>query len=209
MYEKTDKVIGILSRHAQKKFSDFQNRLSVVPADELNVLRSAKTLFKTLAKKSILWYNILAKYYYDFFGGKPSFWKDDTVTDYLEEFSDPVTKYVYKNEVERKSERLAEAISADPQTAEQEIRKARRLWLLQTDRYAVAVSDLAQIEAYKSRGVKYVRWITNLDGRECRECFDRHGVIYPITAVPAKPHYGCRCTLKEATAADYDRQKAH
>ena len=205
MYEKTDKVIGVLSRNAQRRFSAFENQL---PVDELNVLRSAKTLFKTLAKKSVLWYNILAEYYYDFFGGKPSFWKDDTVTDYLEEFSDPVTKYVYKNEVERKAERLAEAIEADRANAAREIRKARRLWLLQTDRYAVAISDLAQVEAYKSRGVKYVRWLTNLDGRECRECHDRNGVVYQITAIPPKPHYGCRCTLKEATEAEYGKHKA-
>lgn len=204
MYEKTDKVIAVMYRDAQKRFSDYQNTL---PIDEINILKSAKMLLKSLEKKAILWYNILAKYYYDFFDGRPSFWKDDTVTDYLEEVSDPVTKYVYSNEVERKAERLAEAISADRKNAEKEIRKARRLWMLQTDRYAVAVSDLAQIEAYKSRGVKYVRWITNLDGKECMECHNRNGVVYPINAVPAKPHYGCRCTLKEATASDYDRKK--
>lgn len=204
MYEKTDKVIAVLYRDAQKRFSEYQN---VLPVDEINILKSAKILFKRLEKKSRKWYNILAKYYYDFFGGKPSFWRDDIVTDYLEEFSDPVTKYIYANEVERKAERMAEAIDADRKSAEKEIRKARRLWMLQTDRYAVAVSDLAQIEAYKSRGVKYVRWVTNLDGRECRECHDRNGVVYPINAMPAKPHYGCRCTLKEATAAEYDRKK--
>ena len=203
MYRKTDKVIALLNKDAQRRFSSFGNTL---PIDEINILKSAKKLYKGLEKKAILWYNILGRFYYDEYDGDPKFWTDDIVTDYLEE-ADPVTKYVYKNEVERKRDRMVEAIIADRKSADKEIRKSRRLWMLQTDRYAVAVSDVGQLSAYKSRGIKYVRWKTNIDGRECDICYGRNGKIYPINSLPAKPHYGCRCTVTAASKEDYDRQK--
>lgn len=203
MYEKTDEVIALLNKDAQRQFSRFQNAL---PVDELNVLNGAKKLFKRLEKKAVLWYNIIGRFYYDHFDGDPKFWTDDIVTDYLEE-TDPVTKYVYRNEIKRKRDRMAEAILADRKNAAAEIRKARRLWMLQTDRYAVAISDIGQIKAYRSRGVKYVRWKTNIDGRECETCYKRNGKIYAIDRIPPKPHYGCRCSLTAASREDYDRQK--
>lgn len=111
--------------------------------------------------------------------------------DFLEEY-DPVTKYVYKNEVERKRDRLAEAVNAS--TAKMtEFNRALGYWMQMTAQYADSVSDAATIKAFKDSGVKKVRWNAQKDGKVCIECLKRDGKIYPIDSIPKKPHWGCRC----------------
>lgn len=65
--------------------------------------------------------------------------------------------------------------------------------------FAIEVSDAATLEAYEDAGVKYIVWNTMMDGRECGTCEDRNGKVYPIHAIPPKPHPGCRSWY---TAAD-------
>lgn len=198
MYEYTDGVIALLHRKSRRAFSDFA---AVLPVDELNLLNGAKKLYKRLAKLSVLWYNDIAEYYFAFFGGKASFWRDDFVTDLLEE-TDPVAKYRFLSEARRKADRLAESLLSPAADRQKELQQAKRLWLLQTAHFADAVSDAAQLAAYKSRGVQYVQWITKLDGKECKVCRSRHGKVYPIDRLPPKPHYNCRCTVKEVRSGN-------
>lgn len=204
MYEFTDAATELLRRRALRSFDRFA---SVIPADEINVLNGVKNLYKKIAKDAKRCYNEIVEHYYFLFDGKAGFFCDDLVTDYLEEGYDPVAKYVFARETERKAARLAEGLIADPNCAEAEIRKAKYLWGLQATHFAIRLSDLAQIRAYESRGISYVRWVTNVDGKECRTCRDRHGKIYPLQALPAKPHYNCRCTIRPAKKEQYDRQK--
>ena len=203
MYEYTDAAIELMNLQFLKEFDRFA---AILPADELNILNSAKKLYKKIARAAKLCYNAIEENYYAYFGGKAGFFEDDAVTELLECY-EPVAKYVFLHETERKRARLAESLISSPETARQELKRARRLWCLQADHFAVALTDLVQKRAYKSRGIAFVRWVSGADARVCDICKKRHGKIYPLDAVPPKPHYNCRCTLRPATEEQYERQK--
>lgn len=119
---------------------------------------------------------------------------------FLKEYN-PVTKYVYEHEVERKQARFFEAVVADKEAddrheLEKDYKTARNLWKKQAKQYFVDVEDASTRQAYKDAGVERVMWITEEDDRVCGECAARHGLIFPIDRVPDKPHYNCRCRLK-------------
>ena len=130
----------------------------------------------------------------------------------LEEY-DAVTKYQFFPEAERKKQRLIEAILASKQSTEipkakarktkaavasatKEIEKALRYWELQVSEYAVKATDRAVLQGYKDAGIKYVRWMAQEDEKVCVTCHRYDGQIFEISAVPAKPHYNCRCWLE-------------
>ena len=51
-------------------------------------------------------------------------------------------------------------------------------------------------DEYRKEGVTEVEWLTVLDDRECEECNDLNGEIFPIDDHPDCPlHVNCRCTL--------------
>ena len=104
----------------------------------------------------------------------------------------PVTKYVYEHEVDRKRARLTEAIIAVG-VKQQEFITAFNLFWKQTAQYGIDVTDASTLKAYKDMGVKKVRWKTEEDNRVCKTCKDRNNKIYPISKLPSKPHYNCRC----------------
>lgn len=107
----------------------------------------------------------------------------------------PVTGYSYKNEIPRKKERCEESVNAAQGTSKKksELDKALRFWSQMTGQYTDAVSDMANVEALKDAGVKYVRWTTQQDEKVCKTCDDRDGKIYRIDRIPDKPHWRCRC----------------
>lgn len=112
-----------------------------------------------------------------------------------------VTGYLYDKEAERKRLRLNEQILTarefnDRQMFDKSLKRTANLWWTQTQQYGVDVVDAATVQAYEDLGVERVRWITNIDGRECSVCRERNRVIYDIKKVPAKPHYNCRCFLE-------------
>jgi hypothetical protein len=112
-----------------------------------------------------------------------------------------VTGYLYDKEAERKRLRLNEQILTarefnDRQMFDKSLKRTANLWWTQTQQYGVDVVDAATVQAYEDLGVERVRWITNIDGRECKVCRERNRVIYDIKKVPAKPHYNCRCMLE-------------
>ena len=114
---------------------------------------------------------------------------------------DPVTKYVYAHEVERKRDRLFEALMADRHAESrigiiQDYKTARSTWRRQSSQYMITVEDAAVVEGYKKAGVEKVMWIAERDNRTCETCLKRDGLVFPVDRVPDKPHYGCRCTLK-------------
>lgn len=113
----------------------------------------------------------------------------------------PVTKYVYTHEIDRRMARFVEALMATPNPSERAVVIDREMKsTAKMFRQAVIdVSDLAHIESMKAAGVKYVEWFTVKDERRCLECAKLHGKIFPITAVPPKPHFNCRCMLIPTT----------
>jgi SPP1 gp7 family putative phage head morphogenesis protein len=108
----------------------------------------------------------------------------------------PVTKYVYRNEMERKRSRFAEGVIASDNPNE-EVALAQRLMIATNKQFAEDATFEAAVLAYKDDGVEKVRWVTAVDDRRCKECKSRHGKIYPIDNIPPKPHRYCRCYIEE------------
>ena len=106
----------------------------------------------------------------------------------------PVTEYIYENEVHRKRERFAESMVSSANKLAM-IKRGMTLWLNQTEQYLVIIEDAAVLEAYKTLSVKRVRWVTQKDERTCATCGPMHNKTYNINSVPPKPHRNCRCYL--------------
>lgn len=71
----------------------------------------------------------------------------------------PVTEFIYQNEVARKRERFAESLIASANKLAM-ICRAVGLCLYQTEQYLALVEDVSVLEAYKTLGVKQVHWAT-------------------------------------------------
>ena len=108
----------------------------------------------------------------------------------------PVTKYVFKNEIDRKRARFAESMLASSTPAE-EIALAKRLLAATNAQFMDDVTFDTLIQAYRDNGAEMVRWVTAVDDRRCKQCAARHGKKYPIDKIPAKPHIHCRCYVEE------------
>ena len=124
---------------------------------------------------------------------------EQMMQDFLTSYN-PVTKYVYEQEVERKRARFFESIAADASVKdrrawEEDFRRAEHLWDQQTGQNMIDLEDYVRKEAYKRAGVERVKWITQDDDRVCTECDSLDGKVFPIDKVPPKPHPRCRCYI--------------
>lgn len=124
--------------------------------------------------------------------------------DVIQSEYNPVTKYVYVTEAERKRARFFESLVADAESKqrremENDYRVAENAWIRQTRQAMIDIEDRAAIAAYKDAGVRKVRWISQHDDKVCKECGRLDGLIFPIDAIPDKPHYNCRCTIEPVT----------
>lgn len=160
--------------------------------DELNVINIVKDLYSGLEKDNENAFLELAALAYreaSPHGMKlPNRkWMNELMKDY-----DPVTFFIYMNEVERKRDRAAEAINAAKDKG-YEFKKALSYWHRQTAQYADIITDQARLKAFKDAGVKRVRWNTQKDDKVCRDCDPLDGKIFDIDKAPAKQHWNCRC----------------
>ena len=108
----------------------------------------------------------------------------------------PVTKYVFKNEIDRKRARFAESMMASTTPAE-EIARAKRLLAATNAQFMDDVTFDTLIQAYRDNDTEQVQWVTAVDDRRCKQCAALHGKIFPIDQVPSKPHIHCRCWVRE------------
>lgn len=193
-YSKTDKVITYLNKQYIKLFR------RVTSFDELNVIGVSHEIYEEAVKVTEQEATRLVKSVYD----------DNREQKKKEEESgfdalafvlalmlayNPVTKYVYRNEIDRKRARFAEGvISSD--TPREEVELAKRLLIAMNKQFADDATFEAVVQAYKDDGVKEVRWITAADDRRCAECKSRHHKIYPVNKIPPKPHLHCRCYVE-------------
>lgn len=164
--------------------------------DELNVIRASKEMYEKLEETNEKAFLKLARDRFKDITGKEA--PEKATAAWLLLFLmgyNPVTEFVYKNEVERKRDRFAETMVASPNKL-LAIKRAMSLWLRQTEQFLVLVEDEAVLRGYKQMGVKRVRWFTQIDERRCPDCAARHGKIYPINNVPPKPHRNCRCYIE-------------
>lgn len=191
MYEHTDKIIKYLNKRFIRIFNKAKNLTSF---DELNVIKYSREMYDELEQITEKAFLLLARKVYREYS-------ESQVTDIvpawllgvLKEYN-PVTKYVYLHEVDRKRSRFAESLIASD-TKAKEVDTALRYWSAMVTQYAIEVTDAAVKQAYIDDGVKKVKWITMEDERRCSECEKRDGKVYDITKVPPKPHIGCRCYL--------------
>lgn len=189
MYEYTDKII----RYLNKRFIALFNRLKTLSSfDEINALQAVQSVYDEADKLTKQRFLTLAKYVYETNVSKDRSSINEAWILLLLDAYDPVTKYVYTHEIDRKRARLFESLVAST-TKSKEIDTALRYWSAMVRQYAIAATDAAVLQAYQDDGVQKVRWITTPDDRRCVECAKRDGKIYDIDNIPPKPHIGCRC----------------
>jgi SPP1 gp7 family putative phage head morphogenesis protein len=208
MYRLADKLLEQLKKLIRREF----NRFSIFGFDELNTPRVTKEtveLFNRLMEENRKRYLqvarqacidakalVLAAGYRD---------KDVPIPDerWLGAFLGAynfVSGYLYEPEAERKRLRLSEQIltAKEYQSRTQyndSLRRTANLWWTQTLHYMLDAVDESTLDTYEFMGVEKVEWHTNIDGRECKTCRDRNGMIYDIDKVPPKAHRNCRCRL--------------
>ena len=194
-YSKTDKTIKWLNGQITKLFR------RVLPSDELNVIEVSHEIYDEayiIAEQEAA---RLAKAVYGTYRRnatkeeKEGFDAASFVLAFILSYN-PVTKYVYKNEIDRKRSRFAEGLISSSRPRE-EIALAKRLLATTNAQFMDDVTFNSLVEAYSDNGTEKVRWVTHPDDRRCKQCKAMHGKIYPIDKIPAKPHIHCRCWIEE------------
>lgn len=109
----------------------------------------------------------------------------------------PITGYVYVNEVARKRMRCFESLMSTNQKAVRAalIISAMKIYARQVRQFCIDINYEAMRQAYSDYGVKRVRWVTFKDEKVCTDCDRLDGKVFPIHTVPRKPHINCRCWL--------------
>ena len=190
-YSKTDKTIVFLNKQYAKLFR------RVTAFDELNVISVSHEIYDEALKITEQEATRLVKSVYDSY-------REDAVIPPEEAHAfvvalmgayNPVTKYIYRNELDRKRSRFAEGVLSSNAPRE-EVALAKRLLIAMNKQFADDATFDAIVKAFSDDGVKRVRWITAPDDRRCKECKSRHHKIYNIENIPPKPHMHCRCYVE-------------
>lgn len=117
---------------------------------------------------------------------------------WIEEFFDeynPVTKYVFSNEISRKESYLFEAVISDMTTKHKSYQKAEKYLINQVKQYGIDIYDAVAETVYKALGVKKVRWIAEDDSKTCSVCRELDNKVFDLGKAPHKQHHNCRCYL--------------
>ena len=191
-YQTADKVISYLIKRYQRLF----RKARTTAFDELNVIAVSHDIYDTALSETKQEMARLSRVVYERYGDREDFDGTAFVLALMLAY-DPVTKYVYENEVDRKRARFVEGVLGSPSPLE-EIKLAERLWVSMNKVFADEVTFQTMIQAFKDSGVKTVRWVTSEDERRCATCGAMHGKIYSIDKVPPKPHRNCRCWVEVA-----------
>lgn len=204
MYRHLDKLLAEAKKRVRAEFNYF----GTLGFDELNVVNTKKATeeaFDRLLAENEEMYTRVAKNAY-----KKAV-KTAEGEEKTEDFAslvetvllgyNLVTGYLYKKEAERKRLRLNEQILTareynNRQMYNDSLRRTANLWWTQTTQYGISIVDEATIKGFKDSGVRFVRWVAADDDRTCATCNGRDGVVYKITKIPPKPHYGCRCYIE-------------
>ena len=116
------------------------------------------------------------------------------IEEFFEEYN-PVTKYVFLNEFERKKMRLFESLVADKAGKMQSYKTAEKLLINQIKQYAIELEDAVTKTVYKALKVRYVMWNAENDDKTCGVCNELDGQVFELADAPQKQHYHCRCYL--------------
>ena len=201
IYEACDKAIKAMNRENLEAFG----RLKGMDWDEVNIIRTVKTVYAASAKRARKRYYevgfeayLLAMVLCEEDAKKAHRMAEKAITEqWVKEIlteTDLVTLYRFESETERKAYRLAEALEV-PEHRNYEIDKALKIWSQQVGQYAINVTDYAVVQAFMDAGVEEVIWVAREDQRVCGDCYSLNGRKFKIDEVPVK-HWGCRCSLK-------------
>lgn len=185
VFEYVDKVVEKYLKELIRLFNKLRTKKFKKPRDCIYYIEDFYDDLYILAMDS---YIDIAKHYYS--GKVDRDWIEKNI---LKKY-DPITLYVFLNEMDRKMAKHIEAVLAS-NTPEKEHDKAMKAWSNMFRQYADEVADFANLQSLKESGVKEVMWLTEKDSRVCATCKERDEKIYPIDKVPVKPHIGCRCWL--------------
>ena len=190
-YSKTDKTINYLTKQYAKLFR------RVTAFDELNVIPVSREIYDEALKVTEQEVTRLVKSVYDSTSERGAISGEAAMAFVLALMVayNPVTKYIYKNELDRKRSRFVEGVISS-ETPRDEVKLAERLLVALNKQFADDATFASVVKAYEDDGVKKVRWITAEDDRRCKECKSRHGKIYNIDKIPPKPHVHCRCYVE-------------
>ena len=208
-YDLTDLLIAILTTELRKEV----NRLDVIGFDELSgsrITRLTREMIDRLLKSNKREYIKIvqeatreATEDLEALGVATATMisADGKFVDKVLKEYNPVTGYLYNAEADRKRARLAEALITallikSRADYHKELRKFANLWHTQTLQYGETMVDKARVDTFKKNGIRRVMWKAEEDNKTCSECKERDGKIYPITAIPVKPHYNCRCWIE-------------
>lgn len=191
-YSKTDKTIAYLNKQYLKLFRQ------VAAFDELNVIKVSHEIYDEVLRIVEQEATRLVKSVYDSYREAATIATEEAHSFVLLLMLayNPVTKYVFKNELDRKRSRFAEGVIASD-TPREEVELAKRLLAGMNKQFLDDVTFDTVVQAYQDDGVEKVRWITAADDRRCAECKSRHNKIYPIDNIPPKPHLHCRCYVEK------------
>ncbi len=193
-----EKIIKKLSREFR------HNRLAHF--DEMNVIQTRKHIKKLygdvekiIRKELVKLLLPLEDEYYDIaldmgFDGDLEDLDESFIEEFFEEYN-PVTRYVFKNELVRKESRLFESLVAVPLDKVHSYKTAEKLLVRQVKQSVIDLEDEVAKSVYKALGVKKVQWVAEHDERTCGVCHELDGLIYDLKDIPPKQHYQCRCYL--------------
>lgn len=203
LFRPYDRYGEALKRKIRQEF----NRLLLAGFDELSVVQAkqtTKTIWERVdrfirknLRELCAW---VYEWVYVLYGKKPPD-RDWTkvVDDWLKGY-DPVTRYVYDNELERKRLRLLEEILTarefqDRPGLEKTLKTTAGLLLTQGLQYGLDLMGETEKRAYEEIGPEvYVQYHACDDDRTCEDCWQYNGMVFPIDEAPRIPqHYRCRC----------------
>lgn len=174
--------------------------------DEMNVIQTKKhinklykSVYKIIKKEFVKVLNPISEVIYTEalevgFDGDIRELDEGFIEEFFEEYN-PVTKYVFNNEINRKNSRLFESLVASTNERHQSYKTAENLINKQVKQYATDLEDKVAMAVYKAVGVKKVMWVAEDDHKTCGVCNALDGEIFDIKDAPPKQHYNCRCVL--------------
>ena len=191
-YAYTDKALKYLRRYYIREFDTAKMRIR---ADMLNVISVSKELYDDISAETERVFRKIAKWKYRQISGEDfiiGMWLSGLLNN-----PDPLTGYVWRNDIDRKRAYFAESVLSG-ESLDKAAKKALRYWYQSQKQYADIITDAAALQAYADTQIQFVKWRTADDCKVCAVCNDRDGRIYPIDHVPRKPHYNCRCYYVKA-----------
>lgn len=191
-YEMADRVNKTLLKSFTRAFANCKRLLLKSDADA--VVNHIKQLYENLYDTVVDYlFKLANKVYTDIREDEFDEIEDLFLFNILKDFN-PVTKYSFDTEQERKRARCYEGVMSSQNIADEldiHLRAYAKMVMQYTDYYVWE----SVLKAYKDEGIARVEWCTEEDNRVCDDCDELDGVVFDISAVPPPQHWGCRCWL--------------